>query len=151
MFKCFKKPKGKESFDIPMVLSTVHEFTDLELDVMELVNYHRREKGLRMLTFNFTLGNIATPHAKGMAHHNKLTHSGFPIRNAQAMKYCKATWLGEVVAYGYISAEGFLNGWLNSETHRRVIESERAVSFAISIEANAKYRNYAILLMVDKK
>ena len=149
LFKCFKKLEGKESLDIPKILMVKKSFTDFELDVMELVNYHRREKGLTMLKFNPKLSNVAFMHTQYMSFKGKASHDNFPIRNAQAVKYCKATWMGEVVGYGYSSAEGFVKAWINSPTHKKIIESEKAKGFAISIEA-VKNRNYATLLLIDK-
>jgi len=149
MCKCFKKPKGKESFEIPKVPMSKNDFTDFELDILELVNYHRREKGLRMCEFSMELLNIARPHTLYMIEINSANHDNFPIRNAQAVENCNAKWLGECVGYGYGTARGFVQGWLKSAGHREIIESGKAKKFAISLGFNIKKRPYATLLFID--
>ena len=147
--KCCKKPKGKISYDIPELESTISNFTDFEMDVLELVNAYRYEKGLQMLEFNFKLANIADPHTQYMVSVDTLSHDNFPKRNLQAIKYCEATWLGENVSFGYGTAHGFVQGWINSEGHRKILESDKAIFFAVSIRQNAKHRNYATLLLMN--
>lgn len=147
--KCCKKPKGKESYNIPKIESKKNDFTDFELDVLELVNYYRRIKGLQMLKFSMKLANIAFVHTNYMVEKGIPSHDNFPIRNVQAIKNCGATWLGENVGYGYGTPKGFFDSWINSEGHRKIIESKKASEFAISIIQNKKLKNFATLLFID--
>lgn len=147
-FKCHKKPKGKESHDIPRLLKVRDDFSDFEMDVMELINHHRREKMLIMCTISFDLAGIADPHTEYMISKGKPSHDNFAIRNGLAIDHCDARWLGECVGYAYSSAEGFINGWLKSEGHRKIIESKKAKKFAVSIKQNTKGRNFATLLFI---
>lgn len=149
MFKCCKKPKGKESFNIPKIETTKDNFSDFELDVLELVNYHRRKKGLQMLLFNFPLASIALSHSKYMVSVGRASHDNFPIRNAQVIKQLNTTWLGECVAYGFGTAKGVVNNWIKSEGHRKILESEKAKRFTISIIKDHKNRNYFTLLIIE--
>jgi len=164
MFKCCKKKNtGKESYTIPEIITLKDDFTDFEMDVLELINEHRYKKGLSMLEFHMKLANIALVHTNYMVLQGKANHDNFPIRNAQAVKYCGASYLGENVAYGYGTPEGFVGkepyknkygkmvyiGWLGSKGHRKIIESDKAIFFAVSIIPDIKNRNFGTFLVID--
>ena len=149
MFKCCNKPKGKQTYNAPPIGSIPNDFTDFELDVLELINYHRHDKGLQMLKFSFDLKGIAVAHCDYMIGDNKASHNNFQIRNAQAIIHLNATWLGECVGYGYGTPAGVVNSWIGSKTHAAVLESKRGKHFAIAIKQNSKGRNYFTFLMIN--
>ncbi len=150
MFKCCKKKSiGKQSYNIPRIEFIKDDFTEFEMEILELVNDFRRSKNLQMLEFNMKLANIALSHTNYMVEKGEANHDNFSIRNIQAIKYCNATWLGENVGYGFGTAQGFVNAWINSEGHRKILESDKAIFFAVSTLYNSKKRNFATLLLIN--
>jgi uncharacterized protein YkwD len=65
--------------------------------------------------------------------------------NANAKK------VGENVAYGYGTAEGVVNGWLNSPAHKKIIETEEYTHFGISTEKDSSNRNYFTQIFISRE
>jgi uncharacterized protein YkwD len=96
----------------------------MEEDILELVNKHRRSKGLAKLEMNSLINKEAEKHSRRMATgHVSFGHGGFDDRLDRLMKQIKGANAGaENVAYGSRTAEAVVNMWLNSAGHRKNIE-----------------------------
>jgi uncharacterized protein YkwD len=97
----------------------------MERDVLDLINRYRNSKKLPPLETNAAMEYQARRHSMDMATHRiPFGHQGLSFR----MKYITekvqgVTEVGENVAFGNLSAEAVVNGWLNSPPHRKNIES----------------------------
>jgi uncharacterized protein YkwD len=97
----------------------------MERDVLDLVNRYRKSKNLPPLVVNAAMEYQARRHSMDMATHRiPFGHQGLSFR----MKYITqkvqgVTDVGENVAFGNLSAEAVVSGWLNSAPHRKNIES----------------------------
>ena len=99
---------------------------DMESDILELVNKHRKKKNLPPLQWNSAMAKAAEQHSANMA--KKKTafgHSGFEgrVKKIAAEEGMLKGW-AENVAFGNLSAEEVVKGWLKSPGHRKNIEGK---------------------------
>lgn len=149
---CFLKRKKKPKVEIPQLPDFIEgEGIDyFEGEVISLIKAHRKSKGLKSLRNNLLLNKIATIHSKHMASNKKASHSKFPERDYKCRVYANAKKVKEIVAGGYGTAKGVVNGWLKSEAHRKAIEWPEAKEYGISIEQDANNRNYYTVIFISK-
>jgi uncharacterized protein YkwD len=101
---------------------------DLAARVLELVNAHRRARGLRALEVSPTLSHAAEWKARHMARFAYMSHDdpGPPLARSAAQRIAACGYdggWGENIAYGFSSAGSVLQGWLGSPGHRANIEN----------------------------
>ena len=88
------------------------------------MNAIRQENGLGALTLNWELGRVARYKSQDMVDKRYFSHTsptyGSPFQMIQAfgLSYRVA---GENIAYGYSTPQAVVNGWMNSEGHRKNI------------------------------
>ncbi|HJU45610.1 MAG TPA: CAP domain-containing protein [Chitinophagaceae bacterium] len=96
----------------------------LEEQILELINRHRKTKGLPALQYNYVIATVAREHTMNMATKRvAFGHGGFSARS----KYIRSKISGvmvvaENVAFGSMTAEEVVKGWLNSPPHKKNIE-----------------------------
>lgn len=103
---------------------------NMERDILNYVNLHRRSIGLKPLQINATESDLAGKHSYEMAA-GKLSfgHDGIEERvKAISRKLGPVTKSGENVAYGLLTAKEVVDMWLTSPTHRRNIEGDFLVT-----------------------
>jgi uncharacterized protein YkwD len=113
---------------------------DLAAQVVDLVNAHRAELGLRRLEMSPTLTATATWKARHMAAFSYLAHDdpGPPAARTAADRVAAcgypadASW-GENIAIGYPSAQAVFDAWLASPGHRANIERPDFVATGVAV------------------
>lgn len=125
-------------------------YSQLESDILDLVNAHREEKGLTKLQKLDIISGVAQNHTDYMIENGTVSHDNFTQRVQQLKENANAQKVGENVAYGYGTASGVVNGWLNSDGHREIIESEEYTHFGIATDANNENRNYFTQIFIKK-
>lgn len=91
-------------------------------DILDLVNDHRQSLGLKSLVMDQAYASAyAVEHTDYMIELSQINHDNFHIRS-KALKDRGALRVGENVAYGYEDAASVVNSWLNSPSHREIIE-----------------------------
>ncbi len=100
----------------------------MEKDILGLINQHRRSLGLASLQTVSVASQQAYTHSRNMAlRKTGFGHEGFETRMAVVGK--TEGWIvasAENVAYGQLSAEAVVKGWLNSPGHKKNIEGNYA-------------------------
>lgn len=93
-------------------------------DVLYHVNEYRKKKGLGILKTNAEADDQASLHSKNMAlKKTAFGHNGFEQRIQVISKSTGAIMAAaENVAYGKLSAEEVVKGWINSPGHKKNIE-----------------------------
>jgi uncharacterized protein YkwD len=130
--------------DISLTYSTI------EYEIVYLVNQHRESIGLSSLnTFNL-VSREADGHTNYMLEVGELSHDNFGKRSTYLMDNADAIIVAENVAYGFGTAEGVVNAWLNSEKHKATIENPTFTDFGISTEANELGRNYFTNIFIKR-
>ncbi len=93
-------------------------------DILTLVNRHRQNLGLSILSKNETAEKLAIDHTKYMISVNQINHNDFNQRGTVLNEQENATSTAENVARFYIDAQSVVNGWLDSSDHRENIEGD---------------------------
>lgn len=112
-----------DSINYEIDLSIVHK-NDAEMseEILILINNHRVSVGLNPLTMDQAYASAyAVDHTDYMISLSQINHHNFHVRS-EGMKSRGAVRVAENVAYGYENAEAVVNGWLNSPSHREIIE-----------------------------
>ncbi|SDX77264.1 Cysteine-rich secretory protein family protein [Lutibacter oricola] len=135
--------------EITIDASTV-TYTSLESNILDLVNAHRTSIGLNDLEILNLVSSVAEEHTMYMIENGQISHDNFDDRAQQLMSAAKAKSVAENVAFGYSTAEGVLEGWLNSDSHRAAIENSKFTHFGISTECNNNGRNYFTNIFIKK-
>ena len=125
-------------------------YSDLEIEILDLVNAHRKGLNLSELKRLDIVSTVANSHTDYMIDAGKISHDNFDQRSKTLMQNTQAKKVGENVAYGYSSAKGVVNGWLNSDGHRKVIESIEYTHFGISTDSNKDGRNFFTHIFINK-
>ncbi|MBS3993411.1 MAG: CAP domain-containing protein [Bacteroidetes bacterium] len=143
--------KEDDIFNSPVVSTELVTFNNsLENEVLTLVNIHREGLGLSKVAALAPAYSEAINHTKYMIDQNKISHDNFEVRSRNLMTSAKAKVVLENVAAGYTTAEGVVNGWLNSELHRKNIEDSSVQFMSVSVQQNASGRNYYTQIFVGK-
>ncbi|MFD1292207.1 CAP domain-containing protein [Lutibacter holmesii] len=151
LFSCSKDSDGiyfEGTAEIEIVENI--SYSALELEILSLVNAHRESIGIAPLKTLDIVSGVAESHTNYMIETGEVSHDNFSTRSEILMKNTQAKTVGENVAYGYGSAEGVVNGWLDSEGHRSVIENATYTHFGISTESNEHGRNYFTQIFIHK-
>lgn len=148
---CSNDEDGIYFDDTTQVLNAeIVDYSPLEKEILELVNIHRESLGLSTLTSLNIVSTVADTHTNYMIETGEISHDNFASRMNTLMKNAKAKSVGENVAYGYSSAQGAVNGWLNSDGHKKIIEDPDYTHFGISTERNSEGRNYFTHIFINK-
>jgi uncharacterized protein YkwD len=111
--------EANHSIDLNLAHETNWVFAD---EILDLINKHRDSLDLSAISRDQQYASAyAVEHTKYMIEMNQINHDNFNIRSA-ALKDNGAYTVAENVAFGYNSAEDVVRAWLNSPSHRRIIE-----------------------------
>lgn len=117
------------------VSDSTSDFPAFEKDVLTLVNEHRTSEGLNPLEYGHVAYDFADSHNKYMISEGKISHDNFNLRSSNLSVKAKADSVSENVAKDFVNAKGVVRAWINSATHKKVIEGDFTHS-AISIKAD---------------
>ena len=150
LFSCSKEDDGIFFNENNELINSEVSYSEIENKILILVNEHRETLDLTPLSILNIISSVANSHTDYMIETGKISHDNFSKRADVLMKNADAKSVGENVAYGYNSAEGVVKGWLNSDTHRKVIENANYTHFGISTESNSDGRNYFTQIFIKK-
>ena len=125
-------------------------YSTLENDILDLINTHRETIGINTLVKLNLVSQVAEDHTEYMIEVGTANHDNFQQRVQLLKQNADAKTVGENVAYGFASASGVVNGWLNSPDHKKIIENPDYTHFGISTECNASGRNYFTHIFITK-
>ncbi len=128
-----------QAINIPTQDPTV---TNYEQEVIRLVNQHRKEKGLKPLTYDWELSRVARYKSQDMKDNRYFAHEsptyGTPfqmIRNF-GISFRSA---GENIAKGYATPQAVVNGWMNSPSHRSNILNPSYTHIGVGYVSGGNY------------
>jgi uncharacterized protein YkwD len=150
LFSCSKEDDGIYFDETIQFDENNVTYSNLEFEILELVNLHRQSLGLNELSTLNIVSSVADGHTNYMIETGKISHDNFSQRAQALMDNANAKSVAENVAYGYTTAEGVLNGWLNSVSHREAIENPHFTHFGISTESNNEGRNFFTQIYIKK-
>ena len=138
-----------DAFDENDENSVGGEATSYDMQIFNLVNAHRKQKGLAALKFDDDIFNQCCIHSKNMSTgKTAFGHDGFDDRVKNLTPWC---WAAENVAFNYSTKpEDVVNMWLNSSGHRANIESTQATHSAVSAVKNSEGAWYYTQIFIKR-
>jgi len=134
------------SIDLNLANETDWQMAD---EILTLVNQHRVSVGLSTIKRDQQYASAyAVDHTQYMIKKSQINHDNFGVRS-RALKDRGAVSVGENVASGYTSAEAVVNAWINSPSHRSVMEGNYSHS-GFGIIQDSKGRFYFTHLFYRK-
>lgn len=125
----------------PETVVTTYIYSDIELEILKLINEHRVSIGLNALQTQNHISYKCLEHNKYMVKNNVMNHDNFSARSENIMKLLKAKKIGENVAFKYKTAADVVKGWLNSAGHKENIEGDYT-HFGIAVTSDASGNKY---------
>ena len=113
-----------------------------ERAVVDLVNNIRTSRGLGALSENWELSRVARYKSRDMQEQHYFSHtsptygSPFDMMRAFGLAYRTA---GETIAMGYPTPEAVVDGWMNSEGHRKNILNPAFTVIGVGYVAEGNY------------
>ena len=151
LFSCSNEDDGIYFDASSEALTADATYSVIESEILYLVNEYRTNIGLTVLKPLDIVSSTADDHTNYMIGAGEISHDNFQKRSQTLMEKANAKKVGENVAYGYSSAQGVVNGWLNSEGHKAVIENSKYTHFGISTEkCKNSGRNYFTQIFISK-
>lgn len=141
---------SKNDTDFETVNIKATYFNSLENEILSLVNLHRESIGLQKVTALNQPYTEAVNHTKYMIEQGKTSHDNFNIRSRNLMTQSLARVILENVAAGYSNAESVMKQWLNSPSHKAVIESPEVQYMGVSAQKDAQGNNYYTQIFIGK-
>lgn len=124
---------------IPTLDASVSSY---EQKVIDLVNQIRVQNGLKKFTANWELSRVARYKSQDMKDKKYFSHTsptyGSPFNMIKNFGISFRT-AGENIAYGYSTAEAVVNGWMNSEGHRKNILNPSFTQIGVGYVASGNY------------
>ena len=124
-----------------------YNFSQQEIDVMNVTNVYRNQIGLDTLKKIQHIGYISEEHNIYMIEQDTITHDYFQQRADNLVKTLHAERVGEVLAYNYNYPQSVLNAWINSPSHKKIIEGD-FTNFGIAIKQDSIGRKYYTFIFV---
>ena len=115
--------------------------TQLETQVMTLVNEHRTAIGMSTLTFNSIAYSEANTHNDYMIAKGILSHDNFNSRASTIFSEADANEIGENIAKGPLTSSAVFEGWIRSTDHKANIEGDFTHA-AISVKKDSNGTTY---------
>ena len=112
------------------------DFSSYQQEVLRLVNVERTKRGLKPLTLNIKLSNVATLKSQDMINKNYFSHtsptygSPFDMMKQFGISYTAAA---ENIAKGQKTPAQVVNAWMNSSGHRANILNANYTELGVGI------------------
>ena len=121
----------------------------IEIEILELINEYRIEKGLNALNNHQIIKAVAYTHTDYMIEKNAVNHDYFFQRKSSLEQNAAAKKVSENVAYAYSNAESVVKAWIRSEGHRANIEGDYT-DFDVSAEKNDQGKWYFTNIFIKR-
>lgn len=129
-----------ETADLSAKIAPV-SYSAIEMDVLDLVNSYRKEKGLSELLYLDESSIQAAIHNKHMIEEDEVCHDSFGSRYEALVESVQAKSVSENVAFGFSTAEAVVEAWIKSEGHKLNMEGEHT-HFGISVKEDKEGKLY---------
>lgn len=129
------------------------DFTKEQLEVLEIVNKERKANGLKPLTLNKELSNVATVKSQDMINKGYFDHtsptygSPFDMMKSFGISYKAA---GENIAKDQKTPSEVMNSWMNSPGHRANIISPNFTELGVGVAKDSKGTIYWTQMFIGK-
>lgn len=126
-----------ELYKAVSVNSSETTISDIEQEVIDVVNKYRVSIGLNSLKFSSVAYGYANSHNNYMISEGQISHDNFEIRSSKLSLDVNADYVSENLGMSFTNAEDILEAWKNSPTHKKVMEGNFEYT-AVSVTADDK-------------
>ncbi|MDC6385775.1 CAP domain-containing protein [Flagellimonas taeanensis] len=119
-----------------LILSPENIASEIELEILGLVNEYRSSKGLNVLDFDGIAYNYAAQHTDEMISDGQISHDNFDVRSSNLAQQANANYVSENVGKSFTTAKAIVEAWIKSDTHRKVMEGDFLYT-AVSVKADS--------------
>ena len=137
--------KKKRKSIINNELYPPYDLNDFDLLLLNAINVHRVKIGVDVLEIDIKLSAVSNSHTQRMIRDQFVSHNGAVDRQ----KSYPNSMMSEIVGYGYKSADGFLNGWINSPSHKVALEKKTSTKIGIASSIDSKGNIYATIIFIN--
>ncbi|WP_417359925.1 CAP domain-containing protein [Galbibacter sp.] len=100
------------------------DYLQMETQILEQINKYRLSQGLTALEPIALIAVQADDHNHHMIANREVCHHGFGTREKQLGTGLGAQVVAENVGYGFQTAEGLVQAWIQSEDHKKNMEGD---------------------------
>ena len=119
LFSCSKNSDVQEEMTMQTRKITIPGDKQIEIEILEEINTYRISKGLSAFGKLNIIKSQTYSHTNHMVASEAISHENFNSRSAFLKEQASAMKVGENVAAGFTDAKSLVEGWLNSESHKR--------------------------------
>lgn len=120
-----------------------------ELELLDLINQDRVNKGLNALTIISEISYVASTHDDYMITSGTISHDNFEDRANKLRNGVDAIIVSENVASGFNTSAGVLAAWNASPAHKANLEGNHS-HFGLAVKADTEGKKYYTLLFIKK-
>ena len=133
--------------------NTTGSFYSFQKEVVRLVNVERSKRGLKELSFNTQLSNVATLKSQDMIDQNYFSHTsptyGSPFDMMKQFNISYRT-AGENIAMGQKTPAEVVNAWMNSQGHRENILNSNFTEIGVGVAKSSNGTLYWTQMFIGK-
>lgn len=149
LVSCSSEDATKEETSQPTIVLKNYTHSSFEIELLDLVNQDRVNKGLNALTIINEISYVASTHDDYMISNGTASHDNFDQRVATLKSGLGALAVSENVASGFNTATSVLTAWNNSPSHKANLEGSHT-HFGLAVKADASGKKYYTLLFMRK-
>ena len=124
----------------------------LERDYFLLMNSHRATLGLPSLQYSLSIEGVADEHSTYMSQGpGRFGHRGWKDRCRRLSEAHGSDDCAEIVAMGQETSKDVLTSWINSPSHRAMIESRDFTHTGVGIMKNERGVVYWTQMFIEKR
>ncbi|NER17660.1 CAP domain-containing protein [Spongiivirga citrea] len=121
-------------------VKVVVSYTSIEKEIQERINQFRSNLGLSVLVLQDVITEKADEHSDTMIKDGAASHKNFGARATYIKNTLGADDVAENVGANYNSAQGVVTAWINSDSHRTVLEDDFThIGISAKKDTNGKY------------
>lgn len=134
LFVCTLASCSKETSETIDIIEARND-EEVELQLLDIVNDHRRTIGQTPLEFSEVAYEYANEHNDYMISQGDINHHNFSARASKISSQIGAEFVAENVAKDYDNAAEAFQGWLDSSSHKKTMEGDFTHT-AVSVKIN---------------
>ena len=133
--------------------SNINGFSKEQVEVLNLVNKERKANGLKPLTLNKELSNVANIKSRDMIEKGYFDHTsptyGYPFDMMKKFNISYNT-AGENIAMGQKTPSEVMNSWMNSSGHRANILNSTYTELGVGIQKDSNGTIYWTQMFIGR-
>ncbi len=149
LLSCSNEDTTQEETTQPTIALNNYTHSTFELELLDLVNQDRVNKGLNALTIINEISYVGSTHDDYMITQGAISHDNFEQRAQSLRSGLDAVTVSENVASGFNSPASVLAAWNASPSHKANLEGVHT-HFGVAVKADSNGKKYYTLLFIRK-